>query len=126
MNPHNQLPILHEYLLHMGDTLQEVSPAALRERGKWSQKLFDLVLDRIEQLTPGFQSSLVIYLAGDTTRDTDIVAALLAVDRLSAAYTYWTRLFPPRQPDESMFVLSLLHDLSDRVEHAIQLLDSMF
>ena len=47
----------------------------------------------------------------------------MAVDRLSAAYTYWTRLFPPRKQEESMFVLSLLQDLSDKVENAIHLLE---
>jgi hypothetical protein len=64
----------------------------------------------------------VDYLSLPDQHHGERVTALLAVDRLSAAYTYWTRLFPPRQQDESMFVLSLLQDLSEKVEHAIHLL----
>jgi hypothetical protein len=115
--------LLRDYLIDMGDTLQEVSPEGLRQRGQWNQKLFAAVLDRVEALVPGFQGALVDFLAHTRPADRELIAALMAVDRLSAAYTYWTRLFPPRQADESMFVLSLLHDLSDRVEYAITLLD---
>lgn len=110
-------------LIEMGDALQETSPSALQRRGGWNQKLFDDVLAHVEQLAPRFQHTLITYLAQPFPLDTGCITALLAVDRLSAAYTYWTRLFPPRQPDESMFVLSLLHDLSEKVEHAISLLE---
>jgi hypothetical protein len=119
----DHLALLREHLIDMGDTLQAVSPDGLRRRGQWDQTLFAAVLDRVEQLTPGFQAALVDYLTQAAQSQPDRVRALLAVDRLSAAYTYWTRLFPPRQPDESMFVLSLLHDLSDKVEYAIALID---
>jgi hypothetical protein len=112
---------LRDRLIEMGDTLQEVSFASLEARGGWDRDLFEDVLSRIEAQTPGLQAALVDYLAHADARDPARITALLAVDRLSAAYTYWTRLFPPRQPDESMFVLSLLHDLSDKVEHAITL-----
>jgi len=78
----------------------------------------------IEDLTPPFQAALTGYLCcHDGARPREQIAALLDVDRLSAAYLYWTRLFPPRQPDESMFVLSLLHDLGERVYTALRLLD---
>jgi hypothetical protein len=111
-------------LLDMGDALQETSPDALQRRGGWNRALFDDVLAHVEDRAPRFQRQLVAYLAYPTLHDPACVQALLAVDRLSAAYTYWTRLFPPRQSDESMFVLSLLHDLSEKVEHAITLLNT--
>ncbi len=114
---------LLDHLIQMGDALQEVSLPSLQQRGGWDRALFDDVLARVEWLTPGFQAALVAFLSGASERGETVVTALLAVDRLSAAYTYWTRLFPPRQEDESMFVLSLLHDLSEKVEHAIQLVD---
>ncbi len=117
------LAVLRERLVDMGDALQEVSLDSLQQRGGWDRELFDTVLVRVEGQTPGFQAALVTWLALPDERRAEQVAALLAVDRLSTAYTYWTRLFPPRQPDESMFVLSLLHDLSEKVEHAIGLLD---
>ncbi|MBN1564060.1 MAG: hypothetical protein JXA10_09475 [Anaerolineae bacterium] len=110
-------------LIDMGDTLQETSPDALQRRGGWNQPLFDQVLAHIEQQAPQFQHALIAYLAQPGLPATPCVTALLAVDRLSAAYTYWTRLFPPRQSDESMFVLSLLQDLSEKVELAITRLD---
>jgi hypothetical protein len=115
-------------LIAIGDALQTVSPDALQARGGWDRALFDTVLQRVEAHTPAFQAALAAYLAapGAATSGAhppDTVAALLAVDRLSAAYTYWTRLFPPRQTDAAMFVLSLLHDLSDKVEDAIRRLD---
>lgn len=109
-------------LVDMGDALQETSPRALQERGGWNQALFDDVLTHVERQAPRFQTALTTYLTQPSSLDPDCVTALLAVDRLSAAYTYWTRLFPPRQPNESMFVLSLLHDLSEKVELAISLL----
>jgi hypothetical protein len=117
------LAVLRARLVDMGDALQEVSLDSLQQRGGWDRELFDTVLVRVEGQTPGFQAALVTWLALPDERRAEQVAALLAVDRLSTAYTYWTRLFPPRQPDESMFVLSLLHDLSEKVEHAIGLLD---
>lgn len=110
------------HLIPMGDALQEVSLDSLQQRGGWDRALFNDVLERVERQTPGFQAALAAYLSGEEGRSVEQVTALLAVDRLSAAYTYWTRLFPPRQDDESMFVLSLLHDLSDKVERAIRLL----
>lgn len=122
--PDHNAERLMTILLDMGDALQETSPDALRRRGGWNRTLFDDVLAHIEDRTPRFQRHLVAYLAHPTLHDPACVQALLAVDRLSAAYTYWTRLFPPRQSDESMFVLSLLHDLSDKVEHAITLLNT--
>jgi hypothetical protein len=122
--PDKSADSLMTILLDMGDALQETSPDALRRRGGWNRTLFDDVLAHIEDRAPRFQRHLVAYLAHPTLHDPACVQALLAVDRLSAAYTYWTRLFPPRQSDESMFVLSLLHDLSDKVEHAIRLLDT--
>ncbi|MBN1680746.1 MAG: hypothetical protein JW966_10665 [Anaerolineae bacterium] len=121
----NCLADLRTYLITMGDALLEVSPDGLRRHGRWDQALFEVVLNRVESQTPGFQHVLVDFLALPERGQPDVIAALLAVDRLSAAYTYWTRLFPPRQADESMFVLSLLHDLSDKVEHAINLLDEL-
>lgn len=121
--PRDGLAKLRATLIAMGDALQEVSIDRLRRRGGWDEALFAAVLEDVERLTPGFQRTLVAFLAAPVGRAPDLVAALLAVDRLSAAYTYWTRLFPPRQPDESMFVLSLLHDLSDKVEYAITLVD---
>jgi hypothetical protein len=116
------LAVLYRHLIDMGDALQEVSLDNLQRRGGWDRSLFADVLKRVEQLTPGFQSSLIEYLTLPDQRHSERVTALLAVDRLSAAYTYWTRLFPPRKQDESMFVLSLLQDLSEKVEHAIHLL----
>jgi hypothetical protein len=111
-------------LIDMGDTLQEVSLDSLQARGGWDRALFDDVLARVENQTPGFQGALIDYLRrADAARSARIVGALMAVDRLSAAYTYWTRLFPPRKQEESMFVLSLLQDLSDKVENAIHLLE---
>jgi len=121
--PQEQRAALVEHLIRMGDALQEVSLNSLQQRGGWDRALFDDVLGRVEHQTPGFQAVLAAYLSGEEERRVEQVTALLAVDRLSAAYTYWTRLFPPRQDDESMFVLSLLHDLSEKVEHAIRLLD---
>lgn len=109
-------------LLDMGDVLQEVSIDNLQRRGSWDQALFTEVLNQVEQQVPPFQQALIRYLAQDQRVAAECVTALLAVDRLSAAYTYWTRLFPPRQPDESMFVLSLLQDLSEKVEYAISVL----
>jgi 2-polyprenyl-6-methoxyphenol hydroxylase-like FAD-dependent oxidoreductase len=108
-------------LIEMGDTLQEVSTGSLQQRGGWDRALFEDVLTRVERQTPRFQAALLDYLDCPDQRESRRLAALLAVDRLSAAYTYWTRLFPPRQQQESMFVLSLLHDLSEKVEHAIRL-----
>jgi hypothetical protein len=108
-------------LIEMGDTLQEVSTRSLQQRGGWDRALFEDVLTRVEHQTPCFQAALIGYLARPERRESSGLAALLAVDRLSAAYTYWTRLFPPRQQEESMFVLSLLHNLSEKVEHAIRL-----
>jgi hypothetical protein len=119
----NPLIALRELLIDMGDTLQEVSLDNLERRGGWDSDLFASVLTRVERQTPDFQTALVDYLTQDQERPVEMVTALLAVDRLATAYTYWTRLFPPRQPDESMFVLSLLHDLSDKVEYTIQLID---
>jgi hypothetical protein len=111
-------------LIDMGDTLQEVSLDSLQRRGGWDRALFDDVLARVEEQTPGFQGALIDYLRrADAPRSARMVGALMAVDRLSAAYTYWTRLFPPRQQEESMFVLSLLQDLSEKVENAIHLLE---
>ena len=115
---------LRACLIAIGDALYEVSPDSLRQRGGWDQAQFRTVLERVEELTPAFQAALTDALCQrDRALPREHIAALLAVDRLSAAYLYWTRLFPPRQPDESMFVLSLLHDLSDRVEDTIRLLD---
>ena len=105
------------------DALSAVSLPNLEARGGWDRTLFDAVLARVEALTPDFQEALVAYLAAASPSAAEI-AALLAVDRLSAAYTYWTRLFPPRQTDEAMFVLSLLHDLGERVEYAIGVLEA--
>lgn len=119
----DSLATLYQHLIDMGDALQEVSLDNLQKRGGWDRSLFANVLKRVEQLTPGFQAALTEYLMQPDQHHTDRVTALLAVDRLSAAYTYWTRLFPPRQQDESMFVLSLLQDLSEKVEHAIRLLE---
>ncbi|MBI5960785.1 MAG: hypothetical protein HY866_18745 [Chloroflexi bacterium] len=114
---------LVQCLIVIGDALQAVSLDRLRQRGGWDWDLFDEVLARVEQQTPQFQALLVTFLCSPEARRADQVAALLAVDRLSAAYTYWTRLFPPRQNhDDSMFVLSLLHDLSEKVEHAIRVI----
>jgi len=110
-------------LVTMGDTLQEVSMDSLQQRGGWDRALFDDVLTRVEQQTPAFHGALIDYLRrANRPRSGRTVAALLAVHRLSAAYTYWTRLFPPARQEESMFVLSLLHDLSEKVEDAIRLL----
>lgn len=109
-------------LIDMGDALQEVSIGSLRQRGGWDRALFEDVLTRVERQTPRFQAALLGYLTCPEPHEPRRLAALLAVDRLSAAYTYWTRLFPPRQQQESMFVLSLLHDLSEKVEHAIRLM----
>lgn len=117
------LRTLHHALLDMGDALQAVGPDALHARGGWDRALFADVLAYIEQRTPDFQDALVMILAAEGAYPPDWVRALLAVDRLSAAYTYWTRLFPPRQADEAMFVLSLLHDLSEKVEYAIALVE---
>ena len=114
---------LLDYLIDMGDALQAVAPAQLQARGGLDETLFAEVLAHVERRTPGFQAALVAYLAGPGAVPAAWVQALLAVDRLSAAYTYWTRLFPPRLADESIFVLSLLNDLSDKVEYAIALLD---
>jgi hypothetical protein len=112
-------------LIVIGDALQEVSLDRLRQRGGWDWDLFEQVLARVEQQVPTFQKLLIGFLSGPAPRRVDEVAALLSVDRLSSAYTYWTRLFPPRQNhDESMFVLSLLHDLSEKVEHAITVLQA--
>jgi hypothetical protein len=111
-------------LIDMGDTLQEISLDSLQQRGGWDRALFDDVLARVEKQTPGFQGALIDYLRrADAPQSARMVGALMAVDRLSAAYTYWTRLFPPRQQEESMFVLSLLQDLSEKVENAIHLLE---
>jgi hypothetical protein len=108
---------LMAYLIDMGDALQEVSIERLQQRGGWDRALFDSVLAHVEKLTPGFQDALIDYLRPvDGPRSGRVIAALLAVDRLSAAYTYWTRLFPPGKQEESMFVLSLLQDLSEKVE----------
>jgi hypothetical protein len=111
------------HLIDIGDALQAVSARQLQQRGGWDWGLFDDALAHVERATPGFQEALVAYLTAPGARQAECVAALLAVDRLSAAYTYWTRLFPPRQPAESMFVLSLLQDLSDKVERAIAALN---
>jgi hypothetical protein len=119
----DSLSMLYRQLIDMGDALQEVSLDNLQRRGGWDRSLFADVLKRVEQLTPGFQAALTDYLMLPDQRHTERVTALMAVDRLSAAYTYWTRLFPPRKQDESMFVLSLLQDLSEKVEHAIRLLE---
>lgn len=110
---------LVQSLTMIGDALQEVSIEQLQRRGGWDRALFEEVLAHVERQVPDFQASLGTFLAGGTASPAQI-SALLAVDRLSAAYTYWTRLFPPRQNDDSMFVLSLLHDLSEKVEHAIR------
>jgi len=124
--PASEIVALREWLISLGDLLQAVSLDSLEERGGWDWTLFEEVLGRVEQITPSFQAALTDYLVLPEDRSGEIVVALLAVDRLSTAYTYWTRLFPPRQADESMFVLSLLHDLSDKVERAIQLLDNNY
>jgi hypothetical protein len=114
---------LLDRLIQMGDTLQEVSLDSLQQRGGWDRVLFDDVLTRVEQQTPGLQGALVDYLRQSSEAHSGrVIGALLAVDRLSSAYTYWTRLFPPGKQDQSMFVLSLLHDLSAKVEEAIRLL----
>jgi hypothetical protein len=111
------------HLIDMGDTLQEVSIESLQQRGGWDRSLFDDVLARVEEQTPVFQAALIDYVRwAETPRAGRVLAALLAVDRLSAAYTYWTRLFPPGKQAESRFVLSLLQDLSEKVEAAIHLL----
>jgi hypothetical protein len=120
-----RLAELRAYLIDIGDALQEVSLDQLQQRGGWDWDLFESVLKHVEQRTPGFQSALADYLALPGEHSTDLITALLAVDRLSTAYTYWTRLFPPRHRDTSMFVLSLLQDLSDKVEYAIQVVDQM-
>ncbi len=104
------------------EALSAVSLPSLEARGGWDRALFDAVLTRVEELTPDFQAALVAYLSATACPAVE-VEALLAVDRLSAAYTYWTRLFPPRQDDEAMFVLSLLHDLGERVEQALDVLE---
>lgn len=114
---------LLRHLVEMGDALHEVSSDRLQQRGGWDRGLFDGVLAHVEGQTPDFQAALAAYLTGADRPPARCVQALLAVDRLSAAYTYWTRLFPPRKQAESMFVLSLLHDLSDKVEAAIRVLD---
>ncbi len=114
---------LLDHLIALGDVLQEVSEGALTARGGWDRGLFDSVLGRVESLTPAFQGALSAYLRSGHDDHAARLDALLDVDRLSAAYTYWTRLFPPRQANDTMFVLSLLHDLSARVEDAIRLLD---
>lgn len=119
--PHEIILALRTSLIEMGDTLQEVSVQALEERGGWDRQLFEDVLNRVERQTPIFQGLLVDFLIESGNQSADRITALLAVDRLSAAYTYWTRLFPPRQTDQAIFVLSLLHDLSDKVEYAISL-----
>ncbi len=118
-NPRKQLLAHLETLL---TALSEVSFPSLEARGGWDRALFDAVLARVEALTPAFQAALVAYLAEGKASAAEI-EAVLAVDRLSAAYTYWTRLFPPRQDDEAMFVLSLLHDLGARVEQALDTLE---
>jgi hypothetical protein len=110
-------------LIDMGDALQAVSAGNLRQRGGWDWALFEETLTRVERQTPEVQRALVTFLVGSGARSDACVAALLAADRLSAAYTYWTRLFPPRDHQAAMFVLSLLQDLSDKVEQAITLLD---
>lgn len=115
--------VLRDVLYAMDDALEEVSPEALHARDSWDRTQFDDVLHRVETLTPAFQSALVDFLSSDTQHDRAQISALLAVDRLSAAYTYWTRLFPPRQSDETMFVLSLLHDLGEKVATAIRRLE---
>lgn len=112
------------HLIALGDVLQEVSTEALTARGGWDRGLFDSVLGRTEALTPAYQAALSAYLRSGHDDHAARLDALLDVDRLSAAYTYWTRLFPPRQTNDAMFVLSLLQDLSARVEDAIRLLDS--
>jgi len=114
---------LLRHLIEMGDALHEVSADRLEQRGGWDRDLFDGVLAHVEGQTPEFQAALTAYLTGADRPSARCVQALLAVDRLSAAYTYWTRLFPPRKQAESMFVLSLLHDLSDKVETAIRILN---
>ncbi len=119
---HTHRARLLDNLVALGDALQEVSPGALGKRGGWDRPLFDAVLRQVEAHTPAFQAALAAYLSTPGPHDRETIAALLAVDRLSAAYTYWTRLFPPRQTDTAMFVLSLLHDLGDKVEAAIHLL----
>ena len=111
-------------LSEMQAALQAVQPAQLQARGGWDQELFDAVLGHVQEQTPLFQAALTTYLAQPIPHDDALVIALLAVDRLSAAYTYWTRLFPPGKQQESMFVLSLLHDLGARVEHAMKLLEA--
>lgn len=116
----DQKGALREVLYAMDDVLEEVSLDALNARGEWDRAEFDEVLHRVEALTPAFQSALVDYLSSGAQHDHALVTALLAVDRLSAAYTYWTRLFPPRQSEQAMFVLSLLHDLGDKVVTAIE------
>ncbi|MBN1200403.1 MAG: hypothetical protein JXJ20_00980 [Anaerolineae bacterium] len=118
-----QIAVLRDCLISMGDALQEVSVEGLQQRGGWNRTLFEAVLAHVERQTPDFQAALVEYLAQPGKRQPEWVAALLSVDRLSAAYTYWTRLFPPQRQQEAMFVLSLLHDLSEKVEYAIALLD---
>ncbi len=118
---HEIMLALRTSLIEMGDSLQEVSVQALEDRGGWDRQLFADVLDRVERQTPIFQGLLVDFLIGEGGHTAERITGLLAVDRLSAAYTYWTRLFPPRQTDQAIFVLSLLHDLSDKVEYAISL-----
>jgi hypothetical protein len=120
--PSEERRVLLTSLVAMGDALQEVSPAGLAQRGGWDRALFDDVLAEIERQTPSFQAALEAYLTAEGAHGAHAVTALLAVDRLSAAYTYWTRLFPPRREQDALFVLSLLHDLSDTVEHAIGVL----
>lgn len=122
-NPEHTLALV-ALLVEMGDSLQEVSIRALTERGGWDRALFERVLARVERQTPDFQAALVHYFSQPAPVPAGHVSALLAVARLSAAYTYWTRLFPPQRQQETMFVLSLLQDLSEKVEHAIRLLDT--
>ena len=118
----DHVALLLDYLIDIGDALQVVAPDQLQARGGLDRALFAEVLAHVERRAPGFQAALVAYLAAPGSPPRSWVEALLAVDRLSAAYTYWTRLFPPRQSDEAIFVLSLLNDLSDKVEHAIALM----
>lgn len=114
-------PLLAQ-LSEMHAALQVVTPQALSARGGWDRTLFDQVLAHVQAVTPDFQAALTAYLVAPLAHPAPIVDALLEVDRLSAAYTYWTRLFPPGKQSEAMFVLSLLHDLAEKVDRAGNLL----
>ncbi len=119
-----QSALVCDSLRRMDAALDAVSLDSLDQRGGWDRALFESVLDHLEREAPIFQTALATYLSTSGARPATLVTGLLAVDRLSAAYTTWTRLFPPRRQDDSMFVLSLLHDLGEQVEDVLGLLEN--